>query len=107
MTPYSNISLAELAVRDPIAAYGRLLGIKAGPICMNSKAVFSSFTLNQQPIVQPLDQIVAKRTWWDNVTFTLELPNAYTGNIFMPDALASLKASPGISVLLTVMSGPR
>lgn len=107
MQPYSRISLKELAILDPVAAYGRLLGIPAAPVSMNAVASFSSFALNQIPIKAPLDQTITRRTWIENLTFDLQLPNAFVGNIFMPNALASLKASPGISVRTTVMSGPR
>jgi hypothetical protein len=107
MQPYARLNLAELAVIDPVAAYGRLLGIPATPVTMNAIASFGSFALNQLPIKQPLDQTISKRTWIDNITFELQLPNVFVGNIFQPQALATLRQSPGVSVRSTVMSGPR
>jgi hypothetical protein len=107
MQPYRWNSLAELAVIDPVAAYGRLLGITTKPVTMNAFASFSSLALNQIPIKVPLDQTITKRTWIDNLQFSLQLPNAFVGNIFLPQALLALKASSGVSVRTTVLSGPR
>lgn len=107
MQPNSFLSLQELALTDPVAAYGRLLGLQTRPVTLNVQASFSSFALNQIPISQPLDQIISRRTWVDNLTFELQLPNAFVGNILLPDALMKMKASPGVSVRTTVMSGPR
>lgn len=107
MQPYARMNLAELAVMDPVAAYGRLLRIPSAPVVFNSQAIFSSFALGQNPVKQPLDQTVSRRTWIDNLTFDLQLPNVFQGNIFVPQALATLKQNPGVSVQTTVMSGPR
>jgi hypothetical protein len=107
MQPYGRLSLAELAVMDPVAAYGRLLGITTKPVTMNAIASFSSLAIGQLPVRVPLDQTITKRTWVDNLAFEIQLPNAFVGNIFLPQALATMKASPGISVRTTVMSGPR
>lgn len=107
MQPYARMSLQELALINPVAAYGRIRGFPTAPVSLNCEASFSSFTLDQTPIQQPLDQTVQARTWIDNITFELQLPNAFVGNIFLPQALAALKESPGVSVRTTVMSGPR
>ena len=107
MQPYHRMSIAELAVLDPVAAYGRLLKIPISPVLFNAIATFSSFALNQIPIKQPFDQIVSKRTWINSITFDLSLPNVFAGNIFLPQAMAALKQNPGVSVRSTVMSGPR
>jgi hypothetical protein len=101
------MSIAELAVMDPIAAYGRLLKIPIAPVVFNAIATFSSFALNQIPVRQPLDQQTSRRTWIDNLAFELKLPNVFPGNLFLPQSLKDLKASPGVSVRTTVMSGPR
>lgn len=107
MLPNDNVPLQELALRDPIAAYGRLLGMLAKPVSFNAQAKFSSFALNQVPIVEPLDEQLQSRTWIDNATFELQIPNAFVGSVFLPTALKDLKASPGVSVRIQVMSGPR
>lgn len=107
MQPSNRISLEELAIIDPVAAYGRLRGFQTAPVALNAVASFSSFALNQLPIKVPFDQIITMRTWIDNITFSIQLPNLFGGNIFFPQSLAALRTSPGISVRTTVMSGPR
>lgn len=107
MQPYARMSIAELAVMDPIAAYGRLMKIPTAPVTFNAIAIFSSFALDQIPIRQALDQQISRRTWIDNLTFEIQLPNAFVGNIFFPGALSALRQSPGVAVRTTVMSGPR
>lgn len=107
MLPFKAKSLEELAVLDPVAAYALLRGLQPKPVCLNAYASFSSFSVTQQPITQPLDQTITRRTWITDVEFDLQLPNAYVGSIFLPQALAQLKQSPGVSVQITVMSGPR
>jgi hypothetical protein len=107
MEPYGRMSMEELAMVDPVAAYGRLRGYPTAPCSFNAQASFSSLTLDQVPIKVPLDQIITVRTWIDNITFEVQLPNAFVGNIFLPDALSKMRDSPGVSVRTTVMSGPR
>ncbi len=102
-----NTRIRDLALRDPVRCYMELLGIQARPVVLNTSVSFSTFTLNQAPIAQPLDQQVTRRTWVDNLTYTLSVPNAFVGNIFQPDAMAKLKSSTGITIRQTIMSGPR
>lgn len=107
MQPYARVSLKELAIMDPVAALGRVLGLQTRPVSLNAIASFSSLAIGQIPVRVPLDQVITKRTWIDCLSFDLQLPNAFVGNIFLPQAIATLKAGPGVSVRTTVMSGPR
>jgi hypothetical protein len=99
--------IQDLALTDPVAAYGMTLGIPQIPISMNCVAVFSSFSLSQPPIEGDLDTTIAQRTWIDNLSFSLLLPQEFSGNVFKPLYDASLKSQPGVSVRVSVHSGPR
>src|SRR5215472_1745556 len=100
-------SLADLALRDPIAAYGVLIGVPQVPIEMSCQAKFSSFDTQQIPIVGPLDTTIAQRTWVDQVNFDVQVPNLFAGNVFKTQFDAALRQAPGVSVLITVLGGPR
>jgi len=101
------VFIAELAAVDPIAAYGILLGIPRIPISINASGSFSSAALNQLPIEAALDTTIAQRTWISNLAYTTSMPNCFAGNIFKPQFDFNTKLIPGISVRLTVQSGPR
>lgn len=97
----------DLAIHDPIAAYGIVLGIPRIPISVNAQAIFSSFAVPQVPVEGDLDTTIAQRTWIDNITYSLQQPNVFSGNIFKTLYDAMLKQQPGLSVRVTVHSGPR
>jgi hypothetical protein len=99
--------IQDLAIMDPIAAYGIVLGIPRIPISINASGTFSSFALGQIPIEAGLDTTLAQRTWCDSLQYSLQQPNVFAGNIFKTLYDAMLKAQPGISVRCTVHSGPR
>lgn len=99
--------IQDLAIMDPIAAYGIVLGIPRIPISINASGSFSSFALGQTPIEAGLDTTIAQRTWIDNIQYSLQQPNVFAGSVFKTLSDAMLRAQPGISVRLTVHSGPR
>jgi hypothetical protein len=99
--------IQDLAVMDPIAAYGIVLGVPRIPISINAVASFSTFALDQIPTVAGLDTTIAQRTWIDNLQYSLSVPNAFAGSVFQTLWLANLIASPGVAVRCTVHSGPR
>jgi hypothetical protein len=101
------VSLQDLAIYDPIAALGIILGIPRLPISMNCVASFTSFDTGQAPIEGDLDTTIVQTTWIDNVAYSLQQPNVFAGNILKPNYDAYLKEQPGISVQLQVQSGPR
>src|SRR5580700_9188239 len=73
--------IEEIAMLDPIAAYGLVMGIPRIPISINAAASFLSFALNQLPTDAGLDTTIAQRTWIDNLTYDVALPNVFQGNI--------------------------
>jgi hypothetical protein len=99
--------IQNLAILDPIAAYGIMLGVQRIPISFNAAGSFSSFSLTQAPIEADLDTTIAQRTWIDNISYSLQLPNVFSGNIFQTQYIAFLKQSPGINVQILVQGGPR
>ena len=107
MQPSGNSNLRDLALYDPIAAYGILLGIPRVPFQFSTRAVFTSFVVDQLPIDSAIDATIAQRTWIDNIAYSLEQPNVFAGNVLKTVYDSNLKAHPGVSVLVTVQSGPR
>lgn len=99
--------IQDIAMVDPIAAYGIVSGIPRVPISFNAAGSFSSYALGQIPIQAAIDTTISQRTWISNLTYTLALPNTFTGDIFQTQYMYYLRASTGISVRLTVHSGPR
>jgi hypothetical protein len=100
-----NIPL--LALYDPIAAYAIAMHIPRIPFVMNCAASFQSFALNQIPIEGDLDTVIPDRTWIQRINYSLQQPNVFAGNVFKTLYDSQLKAQPGISVRVTVHSGPR
>lgn len=99
--------IQDIAMTDPVAAYGIALGIPRVPICLNIMAIFSSFDLNQVPVEGSLDQTITQRIWIDNMQVSLQQPNVFAGNVFKTLYDAMLKSQPGISVKVTVLGCPR
>jgi hypothetical protein len=106
-TKMGGMSLHDMAIIDPIQACMLARGYSRRPVTMNTAGIFSSLALGQGPIQNPLDQQISKRTWVDNFAYNLVLPNAFVGNVFLPDAMAKLKENTGITIKQTIMSGPR
>jgi len=99
--------LQNMAIVDPIAAYGIMLGVPRIPISFNAAGTFSSFALDQVPIEADLDTTIAQRTWIDNLSYSLQLPNCFVGDIFQTQYLYYLKFSTGVNVQVIVQGGPR
>jgi hypothetical protein len=99
--------IQDIALVDPIAAYGIVLGIPRVPISINASGTFSSPSVNQLPIEAGLDTTIAQRTWIQNLQYDIQQPNVFVGSIFYPQYIAYLRQSPGIAVRLTVEGGPR
>jgi hypothetical protein len=106
MEPRSN-RIQELAMEDPIAAYGIILGIPRVPISINASGSFSTFDLGELPIEAGLDTTIAQRTWIDNIQYSLQQPNVFAGSVFKTLYDWGLRAQTGISIRCTVHSGPR
>ena len=100
-----NIPL--LACYDPVAAYGIAMQVPRVPFFMNATGTFNSFALNQIPIEGDLDTTISSRVWISKINYSLQQPNVFNGQILKTLYDAMLKAQPGISVRVTVQSGPK
>jgi hypothetical protein len=101
------VDLELLARYDPVAALGIHLGIPRVPFMMNAGVSFSSFTVGAKPLEAALDTTIDRRTWIDNITYSLDLPNVFAGNILKTQFDGWLKEHPGVSVAMQVLSGPK
>jgi hypothetical protein len=99
--------IAELAVYDPIAAYGILLGIPRIPFVANSSVSFSSFDLEAAPLSAGLDTTIAYRTWISNLTYTINPVGQFAGNVFQTQYASYMRTGTGIGIKATVQSGPK
>ena len=103
------VDIRDIALWDPIAAYGLLLGIPRVPFAMNTQAIFSTLQVGGGlPVEGDLDTTIAYRTWIDNIQYSVQTPNVFAGNVFKSLFDAMLRfGEPGIAVRVTVLSGPK
>ena len=101
------IDIKTLAIYDPIAAYGILLGIPRVPIWMNAAVSFTTFTPEQIPLEAALDTTLAYRTWIDNITYSILPQGQFQGNVFQTQYAAYLRTGTGVSVRTEVLAGPK
>jgi hypothetical protein len=101
------INIRDLAIHDPVAAYGILLQIPRIPMNFNAQAIFSSFAVPQTPITGALDEVVGSRFWVQDVKYSVLQPNVFAGNINKSLYDANLRQAPGVSVRVATYAGPR
>lgn len=102
------INLRLLAMTDPVAALGILLGLDRLPFSMSMSGSFSTLAVGiGVPVVASLDEgSLSQRTWIENINYSLQVPNVFTNQIFKTQSDAALKLSPGIDVQLAVYGDP-
>jgi len=101
------IDLEKLAIYDPIAAYGILLGIPRVPLLMNASVSFTTFATDGVPLDAALDTTLSYRTWIDNITYSILPVGQFPGNVFQPQYAGYLRMATGVSVRAEVLSGPK
>lgn len=113
--------MSELAIRDPVAAYGIALGIPQIPWSASMSGVFPTLTVGSVavpsfgpatgviPVSVTFDPSVIpqQRTWVNNMNYTLYCPNVFPNQVFKPQFDANLKLTTGIIVKLEVFGGPK
>lgn len=99
--------IRDIALWDPVAAYGILTHIPRIPIFMNTRVSFTSFVVDGVPISAALDQTVSSRIWIQDIRFSVRQPNVFAGTSQKTQYDAALKQSPGVDARITVYSGPR
>jgi hypothetical protein len=104
-----TIDMENLALTDPVACLGILLGIDRIPFQVSMAGSFSTLAPSSGPPVQATfsQNAISQRTWVEEITYDLQVPNVFPNQIFKPQFDAMLKASPGIAVQLEVMAGPK
>lgn len=100
-------SIQQVALYDPVKAYGMALGIPLISFEGNVKASFTSFTVPQPIVEGDLDVTVASRWWIDNIAYTLRAPNQFAGNVFKAQSDAALQRNTGVNARITVLGGPK
>ena len=105
MLPHKD--LRDLALYDPVAAYGILAGFQQAPIYLNARASFSDFTINGVPVPATIDTTIASRIWIKDIKYSVRQPNVFAGNIQKTQYDAALRQATGVDVSITVYSGPR
>lgn len=115
------VDLEELAITDPVAAYGLFLGIPRLPYVSSMSGSFPILIPSDTPQANPDGTLtpqvpvkatlptgdIAQRTWIDNITYDLKCPNVFANNVFKTQFDAFLKQSPGIDIELKIFAGPK
>lgn len=120
MEPRTFEALQELAIRDPVAAYGIALGIPQIPWSASMSGVFPTLAVGsvatptygpatgQLPVGATFPpNTVFQRTWVDNINYSLQCPDVFPNQIFKPQFDAFLKQNTGIIVKLEILGGPK
>jgi len=103
---YSTIR--DLAMVDPVSAYGVLMGVPRVPFTANMVASFSSLTVGGVPVPASLDQEIYQRTWIEKFQYQLLMPNAFPGQILKTAWDAYLKWAPNcVSAQFIIQGGPK
>lgn len=103
-----KLSIHELAISDPVAAYGIWMGIPRVPFYFSLFGSFSTLSTNVGLPVKAASPLaaIAQRVWIRDINYSLQVPNINPNNVFKPEFDARLKESPGISVKLAILGGP-
>lgn len=101
-----TVDLRKLALVDPIAAYGFLVGMRRLPVSINVTGTFPTNTVGLQ-VEGSFDTQIDTRTWIRNIAFTLDQPSSFAASIFQAQFLKFLKEVSGVSARIEVASGPR
>jgi hypothetical protein len=99
--------IRDIALWDPVAAYGILAHIPRIPWYASCKASFLSFVVGGPPIVSPLDTTVTSRVWMQDMRYSVSQPNVFAGTSQKSHYDAALRQAPGVSARIEVYSGPR
>jgi hypothetical protein len=102
------INVRDLALQNPRAAYGIVVGVPRVPFVGNLVADFQSAATFAAPVVADLDTTIVQDTWIQRINYSIVQPNSpYIGSPFDSVSQAMFRYVPGISATLRVDSGPR
>jgi hypothetical protein len=98
----------NLALENPRAAYGIVVGVPRVPFVGNLVGQFLSAGTFAVPVVADLDTTIVQDTWIQRINYGLIQPNSpYVGSPFDSLSQTMFKFVPGISARVQVQSGPR
>lgn len=98
--------IQDLVYWDPVSAYAIVRGVKRLPWSWNIKVTFSTFAVGA--IAEgDSDTTLNCRTWVDNMTYRVDVPNVFAGNIFKAQFDAELRKNTGVDMRLESGDCPR
>lgn len=98
----------DLALENPRAAYGIVVGVPRVPFVGNLVAAFQSAATFAVPVIADLDTTIVQDTWIHRINYGIIQPNSpYVGSPFDSVSQANFKYVPGMSTRIMVQSGPR
>ena len=103
----SAAGIMDMALWNPRAALGIIMGIPRVPITMNAVAQFNSPATDATPIIGALDTTITQETWIQRMNYSIIQPNAFQGNIFKSQSDYYFKFASGINISMEINSGPR
>ena len=107
MQPHASL-VRDMAMENPRAAYGIVVGVPRVPFVGNMVGNFQSNATFAVPVLGDLDTTIVQDTWIHRINYTLLQPNSpYIGSPFDSLSQYCFKQIPGISVMFQVQSGPR
>lgn len=101
--------IRELAIRDPVAAYGIWQGVQRVPFSFSLAGSFATLSAGTGFPVKAATPLaaIAQRVWLTDIAYSLQVPNLVPNQIFKPQFDAGLKESPGIDVRLVILGEPQ
>ena len=104
----SASDVRSLALENPRAAYGIVVGVPRVPFVGNLVASFQSAGTFAVPVIADLDTTVVQDTWIYRINYGIIQPNSpYIGSPFDSLSQTMFKFVPGVSTRIMVQSGPR
>jgi hypothetical protein len=101
-------NVRDLALQNPRAAYGIVVGVPRVPFIGNLQAPFQSAATFAAPVIADLDTTIVQDTWIQRINYSILQPNSpYIGSPFDAVSQAMFRFVPGISATVQVQSGPR
>ena len=98
----------DLALENPRAAYGIVVGVPRVPFVGNLVAAFQSPATFAVPVIADLDTTIVQDTWIHRINYGIIQPNSpYVGSPFDSLSQTMFKFVPNVSARVMVQSGPR
>src|SRR5208283_4680368 len=91
-------NVRELALSNPRAAYGIVVGVPRVPFVGNLVAQFQSAATFAVPVLADLDTTIVQDTWIQRINYGIIQPNSpYLGSPFDAPSQAAFRYVPGVS----------